>query len=151
MWPRFLCSKTNVFSVTPLDCRWTLSFSVLALPSGCERTICLIAGDVRARSQLGCAQIICYAASPHPLFSLPFFNISACLSSFLSPPSPSCLLVEVVIHQTATSVRCQLALMNDSDERMLNERGKWESGVIIIKDPFSAKCCLLYILHRVWG
>lgn len=35
-----------------------------------------------------------------------------------------CLLVEVVIHQTATSVRCQLTLINDSDERMLNERGK---------------------------
>lgn len=85
MWPRFSLSKTNVFSIMALDCRWTLSFSVLALTSGCERTICLIAGDVRARSQLGCTQIICYAASPRPVFSLPFFNISARLSSFHSP------------------------------------------------------------------
>lgn len=34
---------------------------------------------------------------------------------------------------------------------MLNERGKWESWVIIRKALFSAYRCLLFILHRGWG
>lgn len=59
--------------------------------------------------------------------------------------------MEVVIHQTATSVRCQLSLINASDERVLNERGKWESWVIIRKALFSAYRCLLFILHHGWG
>lgn len=62
-------------------------FSLLPLPSGCEITICLIAGDVRARSQLGWAQIICPAASPRPLLSLPFSNTPALLPLLYPLPS----------------------------------------------------------------
>ncbi len=145
------------FSPPLFDCWWILSFSCFVLLSGYEITICLIVGDAHTPQQLGCAQIICYTTPPpHPLFfslplfiSQPFFLSFSPFSSF-SPP-PSCLLVEVVIHQTATSVRCQLALINDSDARMLNERGKWESWVIIRKALFSAYRCLLFILHRGWG
>jgi len=86
------------------------------------------------------------------VLSLPLFISQRFFLSFaLFFPPPSCHLVEVVIHQTATSVRCQLALINDSDERMLNERGKWESRVIIRKALFSAYRCLLFILHGCWG
>lgn len=138
------------------DCRWILSFSCFVLLSGWETTICLIVGDAHTPQQLGCSQIICYTSLP----PLPFFSLSLFISqpfflsfspfSYFSPP-PSCLLVEVVIHQTATSVRCQLALINDSDERMLNERGKWESWVIIRKSLFPAYRCLLFILYHGWG
>ena len=88
---------------------------------------------------------------PSPHLPSAFPPLLLLISQPFSPTPPSCLLLEVVIHQTATSVRCQLALMNDSDERMLNERGKWESWVIIRKALFSARCCLLFILPRGSG
>lgn len=152
-----LSLQNRSFSPSQFDCRWILSLSCFVLLSGCEITICLIVGDAHTPQQLGCAQIICYTSllslffppSLPLLISQPFFLSLSAFSSF-SPP-PSCLLVEVVIHQAATSVRCQLALINDSDERMLNERGKWESWVIIRKTPFSAYRCLLFILHGGWG
>ena len=111
----FLC-RVNLTSHTfPNLKQKFLSHAVwlqMMLLSGCEITICLIEGDKHTHPQLGWAQIIWYTASPscpfffpQPLnFSALFLSLTA-FSSF-SPPLPH-LTVEVVIHQTATSVRCQ--------------------------------------------
>lgn len=147
--------------------KFHFSAAVLQMPassclvplSGCKITICLIAGDVHTPQQLGSAQIICYTRLFSPLYLSKSPNLSAFRSMFFFPfffhpsafsPRLSWLVLEVVIHQTATSVRCQAALMNDSDERVLNEGGKLESRVIIRKALFSAYCCLLFIFCS-WG
>lgn len=97
-------------------------FSFVPLTSR-EITICLIVGDTHTPQELGCTQIIRYTSLPS--FFLPLY-FSAALSVFSSPfPSfstpPSSLVIEVAIHQIATSVRCQHPLINDSYERILNE------------------------------
>lgn len=106
-----------------LDCRNMLSLFSFVLLTSREITICLIVGDTHTPQELGCTQIICYTSLPS--FFLPLY-FSAALSVFSSPfPSfstpPSSLVIEVAIHQIATSVRCQHPLINDSYERILNE------------------------------
>lgn len=106
-----------------LDCRKMLSLFSFVLLTSREITICLIVGDTHTPQELGCTQIICYTSLPS--FFLPLY-FSAALSVLSSPfPSfstpPSSLVIEVAIHQIATSVRCQHPLINDSYERILNE------------------------------
>lgn len=116
-------NKSFFFPPLLLDCRKMLSLFSFVLLTSREITICLIVGDTHTPQELGCTQIICYTSLPS--FFLPLY-FSAALSVFSSSfPSfstpPSSLVIEVAIHQIATSVRCQHPLINDSYERILNE------------------------------